>query len=113
MGHFGCTLSSCYRAGTAQPHPLQCLAIQGKVVFAAYGATIKGFVRGREVNCFCGHEGKVIVMLPFGEHLVSIDDKNSLKIWHILSEGIEIEVVPSCVVGKFLSPSLLSDTSIS
>ncbi len=73
--------------GSVQPHPLHCLAIQGKVVFAAYGGTIKAFVRGKEVNCYLGHEGDVMILLPLGEHLVSIDDRNALKIWHRLDHG--------------------------
>ena len=48
---------------------------------------IKAFKRGREVNAYCGHEGCVIAMLPFGEHLVSVDDQNYLKIWLIKKGG--------------------------
>ena len=73
--------------GSLQPEPLQCLAIQGKIVFASYGGTIKAFKRGKEANCYRGHEGEVHTLLPFGEHLVSIDDCNQLKIWHIRNGG--------------------------
>ena len=74
-------------AGTHQPESLQCLAVQGKIVFASYSNEIKAFKRGREVNDYCGHEGCVISILPFGEHLVSIDDQNYLKIWLIKKGG--------------------------
>lgn len=74
-------------AGTQQPHVIQCLAIQGKIVFASYKNVIKAFKRGQEVNSYVGHEGEVQLILPFGEHLVSIDDKNVLKIWHSKNRG--------------------------
>ena len=73
--------------GTHQPEPLECVAIQGKIVFASYGNVIKAFKRGREVNTYLGHEGCVTNLIPFGEHLVSIDDQNCLKIWQIKKSG--------------------------
>ena len=87
---------SCFRqfniviqpTGIPQPEPLQCLALQGKIVFASYGSVIKAFKRGEEVNVYRGHDGCVIDLLPFGEHLVSIDDRNYLKIWHIKNSGV-------------------------
>lgn len=73
--------------GPQQPHPLQCLALQGKIVFAAYKNVIKSFRRGQEVNHYSGHEGDVHTLLPFGEHLIAIDNQNTIKIWHIQSRG--------------------------
>ena len=48
---------------------------------------IKAFERGREVNTYCGHEGCITNLIPFGEHPVSINDQNSLKIWQIKKSG--------------------------
>ena len=73
--------------GAQQPHPLQCLAMQGKLVFAAYKNTVKAFRRGQEIKYYQGHEGEVHTLVPFGEHLVSIDDCNQLKLWHISTQG--------------------------
>ena len=73
--------------GTHQPEPLECLAIQGKIVFASYGNVIKAFKRGQEVNTYRSHEGCITNLIPFGEHLVSIDDRNCLKIWQIKKSG--------------------------
>ena len=73
--------------GEIQLHPLQCLALQGQLVFAACGTVVKAFKRGKEVDVYLGHEGEVQILLPFGEHLVSIDDKNCLKIWHVRDRG--------------------------
>ena len=48
---------------------------------------MKAFKRGKEVDAYLGHEGEVQILLPFGEHLVSIDDKNCLKTWHVRDRG--------------------------
>ena len=56
-------------------------------MFAACGTVVKAFKRGKEVDVYLGHEGEVQILLPFGEHLVSIDDKNCLKIWHVRDRG--------------------------
>ncbi|CAI8028361.1 WD repeat-containing protein 36 [Geodia barretti] len=73
--------------GTPQPHPLECLAATDpRLVWASYGAVVKGFRRGREVCRFHGHRGNVTILLPFGEHLISIDDQNCLKICTYLNK---------------------------
>ena len=56
-------------------------------MFASYGNVIKAFKRGREVNTYLGHGGCVTNLIPFGEHLVSIDDQNCLKIWQTKKSG--------------------------
>lgn len=73
--------------GSQQPHPLQCLSISGKRVFASYKSTIKAFRRGQEVNCYQGDGGDVHMLIPFGEHLVAIDTDNCLRLWHINTQG--------------------------
>ena len=84
---FGVHVWSMYK-GTPQPHPLECLAATDpRLVWASYGAVVKGFRRGREVCRFHGHRGNVTILLPFGEHLISIDDQNCLKIWSVKDKG--------------------------
>lgn len=78
-------------SGSQQPHPLQCLAIQGKVVYASYQNVIKAFKRGEEISTYLGHEGEIQFILPFGEHLVSIDDNNVMRIWHSQSKGDQLD----------------------
>lgn len=57
-------------------------------MFASYESVIKSFVRGKERSTYLGHEGSVHTLLPFGEHLVSIDSENNLKIWDIGKRGV-------------------------
>lgn len=71
--------------GNAQPEPIQCVALNhdGAGVFAAYKNVIKLFVRATEKSTFLGHEGEVHTLLPFGDHLLSIDSENCFKIWDV------------------------------
>ena len=57
------------------------------MIWAAYRNIVKAFRRGKEVCCFHGHKGNIHTLLPFGDHLISIDDRNSLKIWSIKNKG--------------------------
>ena len=57
-------------------------------MFASCESVIKSFVRGKERSTYLGHEGNVHTLLPFGEHLVSVDSENSLKIWDIGNRGV-------------------------
>ncbi|XP_064385749.1 WD repeat-containing protein 36-like isoform X4 [Halichondria panicea] len=94
--------------GTQQPDQLQCLAIQGKIVYASYQNVVKAFKRGQEVNTYLGHEGEVQFILPFGEHLISIDDSNVMRIWHSVSKELYGEMhfdVCSFTILSALHPS--------
>ena len=75
--------------GNVQPEAIQCVALNhdGVGVFAAYKNVIKLFVRAVEKSTFLGHEGEVHTLLPFGDHLLSIDSENCLKIWDVREKG--------------------------
>ena len=75
--------------GAVQPHPLECVAVTNpRLVWVSFKNIIKVFSRGREAACYQGHTGNVHILLPFGEHLISVDDQNCLKIWDIKARGI-------------------------
>jgi len=72
---------------------LTCLAGDSYMVFAAAGNMIYAWRRGSELkHIYRGHEAKVKLMLPFGPHLISIDDNNVLKIFDIKSEEETTEI---------------------
>ena len=64
-----------------------------KTVYASCGHTVKAFRRGKEVHAYHGHEGDVHTIIPFGEHLVTLDDNNTLRIWHSETEGMCEDIV--------------------
>lgn len=80
--------------GDIQPEPIQCVALNHDAVgvFAAYKNVIKLFERGREKSTFLGHEGEVHTLLPFGDHLLSIDSANCLKIWDVKDKELYGEI---------------------
>ena len=57
-------------------------------MYASYQNVLKAFKRGQEVNSYVGHEGEIHIILPFGDHLLSIDDRNVMRIWHSISTGV-------------------------
>ena len=73
--------------GSLQSEALQCVAISKKTVYASCGRTVKAFHRGKEVRVYHGQEGDVHTIIPFGDHLLTIDAKNIIRIWHALSAG--------------------------
>lgn len=80
-------------AGTPQPHHVECIAVTNpRFIWVACRDTVKAFSRGQEVGCFRGHRGNVHILLPFGEHLISIDDRNCLKIWAVKAKGESLQL---------------------
>ncbi|XP_043835608.1 WD repeat-containing protein 36 isoform X1 [Dromiciops gliroides] len=69
------------------PQDITCLAADGRLVFAAYGNVFSAFSRNKEVtHTFRGHNAEINLLLPFGDHIISIDTDSILIIWHIYSE---------------------------
>ena len=57
------------------------------MVYSAAGNQIYAWRRGCELkHVYKGHENAVKLLLPFGPHLVSIDEKSQLKVFDIKAE---------------------------
>ena len=51
------------------------------MVYSASGKTIYAWRRGSELkHTYIGHENKVCLLLPFGPHLISVDQKSIVKV---------------------------------
>lgn len=69
------------------PQDINCMAADGKLVFAAYGNVFSAFARNKEVvHTFKGHKAEIQLLQPFGDHIISVDTDSVLIIWHIYSE---------------------------
>ncbi|XP_061425838.1 WD repeat-containing protein 36 [Lethenteron reissneri] len=100
----------------ALPEDISCLAANRMLAFAAYGSKIATIARGKEVvHTYEGHSGEVHLLLPFGDHLVSVDRDNVLVVWDVQTEeeylrlepdpqvfGISAVVHPSTYMNKVL-----------
>ena len=61
-------------------------------VYVSSGNVIRAFRRGTDiVHEYRGHESPVMAMLPFGPHLISIDEAGVLKVWDIKAESKRFE----------------------
>lgn len=62
-------------------------------VYTACDNVIYAWRRGTELkHTYRGHRKSVHVMVPFGEHLISIDESSNVKIWDIKTEVLYCEL---------------------
>ncbi|KAL2100364.1 hypothetical protein ACEWY4_004758 [Coilia grayii] len=77
----------------ALPDDLSCLAADRMLVFAAHGKTVVAFARNKEVvHTYCGHRGDVHLLLPFGDHLISVDRENAVIVWEVEAEEEYLQI---------------------
>ncbi|XP_068103463.1 WD repeat-containing protein 36 [Hyperolius riggenbachi] len=100
----------------ALPEDINCLAADRMLVFAAHGKLLKAFARNKEVvHTYSGHEAEILLVLPFGDHVISVDSSNTVIIWDVQSEeeylqlnfdkvnfGISALMHPSTYLNKIL-----------
>lgn len=76
------------------PEEITCIASDNYVVYAASNKLIYAWRSGNVIkHIYKGHEKNVHLMLPFGEHLISIDEDSLLKVW-IIKEATEYLSIP-------------------
>ncbi|CAC5374475.1 UTP21 [Mytilus coruscus] len=72
---------------------ISCLAVDANLVFTGCRNKVQAFQRGKQVlRTYEGHEYPVHLLLPFGNHLISVDTGSNVKVWDIHSEGIYLEM---------------------
>lgn len=69
------------------PEDITCLAADRMLVFAAHGNYVKAFAKNKDiVYIYEGHNAAVHLLLPFGDHVISVDRDNTLIVWDVQSE---------------------------
>lgn len=72
---------------------ITCIAADAYHVYTASDAVIRAWRRGTELkHTYVGHSSPVHLLLPFGPHLLSVDENSILKIWDIKSEELHLEL---------------------
>lgn len=72
---------------------INCVATDPFLVHVAAGKNIYSWRSGRIVKkTFVGHKADVHLLLPFGPHLIAIDDDNVMKVWDIETELVYLEI---------------------
>lgn len=89
---YGCSHFTLLSVSGAHPEDISCLAADTFHIYTASGNKIYAWRRGNEVkHVYSGHEAQVHLLLPFGPHLLSVDENSELKIWDIKTEEIVAE----------------------
>ena len=84
---YGCSHFTLLSVSPAHPEDITCLAADTYHVYTAAGNKIYAWRRGNELkHTYSGHESHVHLLLPFGPHLLSVDEYSNLKIWDIKTE---------------------------
>ncbi|XP_041915856.1 WD repeat-containing protein 36 [Alosa sapidissima] len=77
----------------ALPDDISCLAADRMLVFAAHGKTVVAFARNKEVvHTYSGHRDDVHLLLPFGDHFISVDRENTVIIWEVEAEEEYLQI---------------------
>ncbi|XP_071864291.1 WD repeat-containing protein 36 [Bombus fervidus] len=75
------------------PGEITCLAADAYHTFTACGKEIYAWRRGAELkHTYKGHDYTVHILLPFGFHLISIDENSNVKLWDIKTEELVSEL---------------------
>lgn len=75
------------------PEDITALACDRRYIFSASGSVIYAWKSTVELrHTYSGHSEKIVCMLPFGQHLISVDCQSVLRIWEIDSEQLYLEV---------------------
>lgn len=90
---YGCSHFSLLSVCSKHPSDITCLAADTYLVYTAADNLIYAWRRGSELShTYEGHEHPVHVLLPFGPHLISVDESSNLKVWDIKSESLYLEL---------------------
>ena len=77
-------------ASLQMPEPISVMDSDSIFVFTAAGTKIYAWKQGHKwlVHTYAGHEHRVICLLAFGQHIVSVDDHSNLLMQEIKSEKV-------------------------
>ncbi|XP_050316209.1 WD repeat-containing protein 36 [Anthonomus grandis grandis] len=75
------------------PEEITCMTTDAYHVYTACSNVIYAWRRGTELkHTYKGHGHPIHLMIPFGVHLISVDDNCKVKIWDIKSETVYLEL---------------------
>ncbi|XP_043480931.1 WD repeat-containing protein 36 [Leptopilina heterotoma] len=90
---YGFTHFTLLSVSGTHPGDITCMAADTYHVYTASENEIFAWRRGNElVHNYKGHESTVHCLLPFGPHLLSVDEDSNVKVWDIKSETSIVEL---------------------
>ncbi|VEN56885.1 unnamed protein product [Callosobruchus maculatus] len=104
ISHFGLLAVS-----GMHPGDIGCMTSDTFHVYTASGNIIYAWRRGAELkHTYRGHRHPVHLMIPFGPHLISVDESSNVRIWDIKAESVYLELTfssKSFNISAMLHPS--------
>eukprot|EP00271_Cylindrocystis_brebissonii_P018690 TRINITY_DN5414_c0_g1_i1.p1 TRINITY_DN5414_c0_g1~~TRINITY_DN5414_c0_g1_i1.p1 ORF type:complete len:979 (-),score=218.28 TRINITY_DN5414_c0_g1_i1:1298-4234(-) len=95
VGHawqiFNCEKLSLVFVGPQLPKKIRALVSSADLTFAANGHCISVFKRAHQVATWRGHVGKVLLLLPFGGHLISVGSDGRVFLWPISTAPTDMD----------------------
>ncbi|XP_078034603.1 WD repeat-containing protein 36 [Augochlora pura] len=90
---YGCTHFTLLSVSGTHPGEITCLSADRYHIYTACENVIYAWRRGTELkHTYKGHECAVHSLLPFGPHLISIDEESNVKVWDIKSEELFVQL---------------------
>ncbi|KAL4707333.1 hypothetical protein ACJJTC_019871 [Scirpophaga incertulas] len=90
---YGCDKFRLLSVSGEHPGPITCMSGDNYHVYTVSVNEIFAWRRGCELkHVYRGHNSPVHILLPFGAHLISIDEENVLKIFNIKDESELLEL---------------------
>ncbi|KAJ8881265.1 hypothetical protein PR048_017741 [Dryococelus australis] len=90
---WGCAHFSLLSVSSQHPEDVSCLAADAFHVYTAAGGVVRAWRRGAEVKYeYPGHDHTVHLMLPFGAHLITVDEGGSLRVWDVKAAQLHAEL---------------------
>lgn len=75
------------------PGDINCLSSDAFHVYTACANKIYAWRRGTELkHTYIGHKRSVHLMIPFGVHLISVDESSHVNVWDIKDESIFLQL---------------------
>ncbi|KAK0097743.1 hypothetical protein PV326_014046 [Microctonus aethiopoides] len=90
---YGCSHFTLLSVSGSHPGDITCLSGDAYHVYTASECNIYAWRRGTELkHTYSGHTSPVHLILPFGPHLLSVDECSSLIVWDIKSQELILEI---------------------
>ncbi|CAL1290506.1 unnamed protein product [Larinioides sclopetarius] len=90
---YGCSKLDLLSVSGQHPEEISCLTSDAYLVFTACENVIYAWRRGTELkHVYKGPKENVLLLLPFGPHLIAVYEDSTLIVWDIKAEEITVEI---------------------
>ncbi|CAK8691483.1 unnamed protein product [Clavelina lepadiformis] len=91
---YNCSKFGLCQVSNRHESDIECIAADAFLVYTACGNVVYAYQHNKHVKqTYHGHRKPVHLLLPFGKHLITVDQSSNVRVWHIESgeEFLSIE----------------------